>query len=448
MEKKGTRLRRFILFLTAATALSILGFALLLGKGRGGNDAEPPEPDRVDTGFVVTGPDSFDSADTAILVGKEENEGKVTFLNLALGKRYTLSMDGTTRLRDKYGNAVSISQIEVGDIVDVTFLKSKKHLTTMNLSGSAWVYGSVERYEMDFVRGEMSIGSEVYKLTSNTQYVSDGRSIEAMDLNPQDVLKVQGIDNQVLSVQVEKGHGYLRLANDENFIGGWIEVGRTKIQRITEDMLLLVPEGSYQVSISHRGGGGVKSLSIRRDEEVTLDIGDLEIPDPQTGMVLFSLTPADAELYVDGEKAEASGPVILEYGLHQIIVRAEGYQSVTQYIRVAQESAGIDVTLDAAGTGEEEKEPDSSDADTTTNYYKVYVDAPEGAEVYLDGNYVGISPCSFRKVEGVHVLILRKSGYETKSVTIQLDNSEKDMSYSFADLTPSPQIGGTDSPSD
>ncbi len=292
---------------------------------------------------------------------------------------------------------------------------------------------------------------EVYKLTSNTQYVSEGRSIEAMDLNPEDVLEVQGIDKQVLSVRVEKGHGYLRLTNDENFVGGWIEIGKTKIQRITEDMLLLVPEGNYQVSISHRGGGGTKSVAIRRDEETTLDIGDLEIPEPQTGMVVFSLTPPDAELYVDGEKAEASTPVVLEYGLHQIIVRAEGYQSITQYIRVAQESVGINVSLDTvAGAEEQEKDQDedsssSSEADTTTNYYKVYVDAPEGAEVYLDGNYVGISPCSFKKVAGVHVLILRKSGFETKSVTIQLDDSDKDMSYSFADLTPQKPSAGTGS---
>lgn len=449
MEKKSTYLRRFILFLLIGiTIVSFTACAFPFGRNRDEkNNAGQSGQDRADTGFVVTGPDSYDSADTAILVDKDEKEGKVTFLNLELGKRYTLSMDGTTRLYDKYGNAVAMGQIEAGDIVDVTFLKSKKHLTTMQLSGSAWVYTGVERYEMNFERGEMSIGSEVYKLTSNTQYISEGRSIEAMDLNLADVLEVQGIDSQILSVQVEKGHGYLRLANDENFIGGWIEIGQSKIQRITEDMLLLVPEGNYQVNISHKGGGGVKSVSVRRNEEVTLDIGDLEIPDPQTGIVLFSLTPAEAELYVDGSKADVSGPVMLEYGLHQIIARAEGYQSLTQYIRVAQESVGIDVTLDAAPDTEdgESSGSGSSDADPATDYYKVYIDAPEGVEVYLDGNYVGLSPCSFKKTEGVHVIILRRSGYETKSVTVQLDNADKDISYSFADLTASPSRTGTGS---
>ena len=236
-------------------------------------------------------------------------------------------------------------------------------------------------------------------------------------------------------MRVEKGHGYLRLANDENFVGGWIEIGQTQIRRITEDMLLLVPEGDYQVNISNKGGGGIKSVTIHRNQETTLDIGDLEIPEPQYGMVLFSLNPSSAELYIDGEKVDPSGPVDLIYGIHQMIARAEGYQSITQYIRVAQESAGINVVLEPnESEEEEEKESSSSSGDTLTDYYKVYVDAPEGVEVYVDGNYVGISPCSFKKNPGVRVITLRKNYFETRSYTVQVDDEEKDLSFSFADL--------------
>ncbi len=404
--------------------------------GNGGKPAVSPVPEQIDTGFVAPGPESFDSADTAILVERDEEENRLTFLNLDLGRRYTLSMDGTTRLYDKYGEAISIAQIQKGDIVDITFLKSKKHLTTMQLSAQSWTYTDVAWYKFDALRGEVTIGEEAFKLTSNTQYLSGGRNIELMDLNAADILSFQGIGSQVLSVCVERGHGYLRLVNGEKFVGGWIEVGQEQIQRITEDMLLLVPEGNYQVNITNRGGGGIKSVEIARNEETVLDIGDLEIPEPQTGTVLFSLTPPDAELYIDGTKTDASGPVTLEYGLHQMIVRAEGYQSVTQYIRVAQESASFEIVMDAVADVEESSvSPDpSASPDPVTDYYKVYIDAPEGVEVYLDGNYVGVSPCSFPKSEGAHVLILRKEGYETRSYTLQIDDAEKDMSYSFADL--------------
>lgn len=404
-------------------------------------ESSQAETERVDTGFILTGPDSFDSADTALLVNKDKEENTVTFLNLELGRRYTLSYDGTTRLYDKYGESVSMDQLPKGSIVDVTFLKSKKHLTTMQLSDKAWKYENVERYEINTVRGEVSIGSEVYKLSPNTQYLSGGRDIELMDLNPTDIVSFQGLDSTVLSVTVEKGHGYLRLVNDTNFVGGWIEIGQTQIQRITEDMLLVVAEGSYQVNISHNGGGGIKNVIINRNEETTLDIGDLVIPEPEKGMVIFTLSPSSAEVYIDGVKTSIAEPVTLEYGIHQLIAKADGYKSVTQYIRVNQESVGVNVVLDPIRDEEEEESSESStEPETTTDYYKVYIDAPEQAEVYLDGNYVGISPCSFKKAAGSHVITLRKNGYQTRSYTVQIDDEEKDISYSFVDLVPGSDV--------
>lgn len=438
MENKGNLKkagRREGFLIAAAVILLLTGCSASL-RGEDAAAGEGASAERAETGFVVTGPDSYDSADTAVCVSKDEKEGTMTFLNPELGKRYTLSLDGTTCFYDRYGEGISSDQVEAGDVVDIRFLKSKKHLTTLTLSPAAWKYENVEKYELNSVRGEVSIGSDIYKLTSDTQYFSGDRSVGSMDLNPADILSFQGIDSQVLSVRVEKGHGYLRLVNDENFIGGWLEIGQTQIRKITEDMLLSVPEGSYQVSISNKGGGGTKSVVIVRNEETALDIGDLEIPEPQYGMVFFSLSPSSAELYIDGEKTDASVAVSLTYGLHQLIARADGYSSVTQYIRVAQESAGINVVLDAAEDGtDEDGDAESGDSsEAVTDYYKVYVDSPENAEVYLDGNYMGIAPCSFRKTAGTHVITLRRTGYETRSYTVKIDDEDKDISYSFAAL--------------
>lgn len=385
------------------------------------------------TGFVVAGPNSYDSADTAVLVEKDSKEGTVKLLNLDLGRTYTLSVEGTSTLYDKYGEAVSLEQIKPGDIVDVTFLRSKKRLNTLQLSPSAWVNESVSRYEIDLQRKEVTIGDNVYKLTGDTIYLSQGMQIEVMDLNPADVLTLKGIGSSILSVNVEQGHGYLRLQNDENFIGGFMEIGQSSIRRIEADMLLTVPEGSYQIQISKNGGGGTKEVTIRRGEETTLDIGDLEVPETQYGTVLFSLTPSSASLYIDGEKADPSGPVNLEYGIHQLIVRASGYQTITTYIKVAQPSGGLDITLDANDADQENAEQEEKEK---LAQYKVFVDAPEGAEVYVDGNYVGIAPMSFAKSAGSHIITLRRSGYETRSYTISVDSEYKDVTYSFAELVP------------
>ena len=225
----NVRYRKKIVCILLMTVLSISGCGQVSTAGNAQNTVTvqtTEESDRVDTGFMVTNPDSYDSADTAVLVDINSVDNTVTLLNLDLGKQYTLSMDGTTRYTDKYGKAISLEQLGEGDIVDVTFLKTKKHLTTMQLSRSAWQYDDVERYDLNTVRREVTIGEEVFKLSRDTRYFSQGHSIEEMDLNPSDILTFHGIDTTVLSVTVEKGHGYLRLVNDENFIGGWLEIGQ------------------------------------------------------------------------------------------------------------------------------------------------------------------------------------------------------------------------------
>jgi hypothetical protein len=223
---------------------------------------------------------------------------------------------------------------------------------------------------------------------------------------------------------VEKGHGYLRLENDEDFIGGFIEVGQSKITKITEDMLLTVPEGAYQVTISHNGGGGTKQVTIGRNQEVTLDIGDLDVVQIQYGDVLFSTDLEAVSVYVDGKLINHGRPISLQYGIHQVVARAEGYETLTGYFKVNKATQNVNLALNKK---EEETEKE-------TKEYKVHIDKPEGAEVYMDGNYMGIAPVSFKKEAGSHTITLRKTGYETRSYTINVDKEKKDSTFTFADL--------------
>ena len=437
------RKRTVVEILMLASALGLLTACSVMPGSQAGQPAPSMPPvslEQPGTGFVPAGPNSYDSADTAVVVKRDSEAGTVTLLNLDLGRTYTLSVEGTSRLCDKYGEAMSLEQIMLGDIVEVTFLRSKKKLNTMQVSPKSWVYAFASRYEIDLGRGEVTIGEDVYKLTDDTIFLSQGTRIEAMELNPVDVLTFKGMGSSIYSIEVEQGHGYLRLKNEEKFLGGYMDIGQISIRRIEEDMLLTVPEGRYEIKVSKRGGGGVKEVTIRRGEETALDIGDLEVPEIEYGTILFTLEPSDAKLYIDGEKADPSAPVTLEYGLHQVILRANGYQTMTTYIKVAQPSGGLALTLDAVDA---DKENDEQEEQERLAQYKVYVDAPAFAEVYLDGNYVGIAPTSFAKSEGSHIITLRRSGCETRSYTVSIDREYKDVTYSFAELLPGTGSGDT-----
>ncbi len=403
-----------------------------------------------DTGFILYGTYDYDSTDTAILVDKNVEEGTLTFLNTEVGKRYTLGYDGTTGFYDRYGQMISLSQIAIGEIVDVRFVKSKRHLTLASLSSDIWTKNSTDQYVFDSIKREVTIGTDIYRLSDSLFCYSGSDELFYQELNSVDVLTFRGIDNTVLSISVDKGHGYLRLSGQEYFVGGWVEIGTKFIQKITEDMLLTVPEGTYNIAVSGSGMTVDRSVTIKRGLETVLDLSDIVPETPKEGLVLFSITPSEATLFIDGEKVDASSAISLTYGLHQLMCTCDGYHTLTRYLSVGEENAGISITMekeekpssDVSGNGSSDVSGNGQNENTQTanttqvSYNRVFINAPAGAEVYIDGNYVGIAPCSFKKTEGSHVVTLSLSGYNTRSYTISVDNSDSDMSFSFTDLEP------------
>lgn len=398
-----------------------------------------PAEKELDTGFIPARAGMYDSADTAVVKQINKSKNTITFYNLVRERSYTLNFDGATGLYDKYGTSISMEQVNEGDIVDITFLKEKKKLASLKMSDSSFKLDDVKKFEINEKTKELSIGDSTYSFEDDLLIFSKGKQAELMDINQVDTLVVQGIDRTVYSVSVDKGHGYLRLKNDEYFWGGWIEVGQEIIRTIEEDMLLVVPEGKYDVVLSTKGATGVKQVNIKRDKEIELDIGDLKKEDVKKyGTLVIAVSPDTATVYIDGEEADITAPCQVEYGIHQLMAKAEGYQTVTQYIKVGQENATLEIVM------EKQTEPTVSSNSTTdtvsgnniasTSGGRLTIDAPSGVEVYVDGSYIGVTPVSFLKTAGIHVITLRADGYETKSYTINIEDTVTNESMSFSAL--------------
>lgn len=420
---------------------------------------------------------TYDSADTAVIVAVDIEANTISFLNLEKDRQYTLSYSGTTILLDRFQNPIVPSQLQIGDIVDVTFLKDKKSLYTLTISPSAWYYEDVSNYSIDENGASLTIGEDTYKIYKDCIYASQDTIIDFTDVNKKDILTIVGIDRTVYAMMINKGHGYLRLKNEKSFIGGWLEVG-TMVVPIRDGMLLTLSEGTYDAYISHDGTNATLPVEIKRNEETELDLGSIELEEKKNGTVILSVYPSNATVYVDTVQTDVSEPLIRPVGIHQIIVRAEGYVSVTKYIKFGSSTTAIDITLESLEDDEDDKdtdkkdedkkddtktddakEDDNKDADSATSNtdktetsetsdstsntdsskdtkkgYKVYFESPEQTEVYVDGTYIGIIPVSIDKKEGEYIITLRASGYQTRSYTIRIDNSEKDETYNFANL--------------
>ncbi len=453
-------------------ALWMAGVLLLTGCARQDGDAHFTGAGAGEQESALSAPQArnYDSVDTAIVIRYDTEEKTISLRNLETGRQYTLAYDGTTVLYDKNGQAVTMGQLKQGELVDVTFVHYNKTLVSLRQSPGAFVYDDQTGYEISGTGRSMTVNGVKYRLADDLAVFSGGELIGLADINSVDALTLRGFDYEIHSICIDRGHGYLRLKNDESFIGGWIEVGSEIIVPITENMLLTVPEGAYNVSVSSGAGRGTLPVTIGRNQEQTLDIGDFAIEVKQ-GDVYFDVTPANASVYVDGQKVDVSKAVALDYGVHLLTIRADGYETLVKYLSVGQDMASLKMELDKEQKDDDDdrdsddsddgRDSDDDDDDRNGNgnsgadgeagiygqddpevvtasdgtLFYVSVTAPEGAEVYVDGVYVGISPVRFKKVPGSHEVTLRKSGFQTRSYTIELDEEKKDVTYSFSELT-------------
>ena len=408
---------------------------------------------------------------TAMLVGKDEETGKLKFISVDQDKLFELEVTGKTPILGKHGNNLTLSQIPLGEILDVSYSIHSKDVRGLQISDEAWTFTDVTKFDINEEEGRMDVAGSTYKLPK-TAIVSYGDELATfMDVTNVDTLTVKGYGRKVCSVIVERGHGYVRLMNDSYFEGGWIEVGQDIIKKVTEEMLIPVPEGSYHVRLTNRGYAAEEDVEIVRDEETVIDLSEVDVKEVAIGHVEFDIVPDYAQLFIDGVMTDFDERVPLEYGIHHVHVELAGYKSIDSNIRISDKYANIDMVLEedteeegsgttvkknnanaapanlldtsstasgsTAGTGQaaSTSSTTSTTAPVISNTRKVYVESPEGAEVFVDSMYVGIVPISFIKpAAGSHTVTLSKNGYKTKSYTISVGSDDNDMTLSFSEM--------------
>lgn len=433
--------------------------------------------------------------DTAVVISVDTENGIVNLQSVSTWQDMMLNFTGGCDVQDKYGEIMSMTQLKGGEVVEIRYQPSKAKLYSLQISDTAWEYKGVKGPEIDEIERRMVINGKNYKFDNNLVIISEGESAMLMDINEADTLIVRGIDKEVCSLYVDKGHGYVRLQDEEYFLDGYVTIGQELVKKVTAGMILVVPEGSYNLNIQKNGIGGTKNITVNRNQETTVDVGDLKGAEIEQGAVKFNLTPKEAVLYIDGVRVNHNELLTLKYGKHKIVASADGYnvysgtlkvQSVLKEIDITLQSSdgdsdsatvtpkadvtpgatvtpqvtlspsstgivtpGLDLTpivtpqVNIVSAGEEgtndtpmagEAANESSDTSGNTGSSKIQVTAPAGAEVYLDGNYMGLAPVSFHKASGTHTITLRKDGYKTKSYTVSIDDNSEDTTYTFSDM--------------
>lgn len=407
----------------------VLGLCLLLtGCGTIGIARESTFESSLENTEPQPTPDIYSSAAVGVIRSVNQEEAQLNLYLVDRKEERSFQYDGTTVVQDEYGAALSMAQLQAGEIAGITYNSELEKLGSVILSSEVWKQESMVKYNLNLGGGNAEVGGNTYHIAEDIQIFSQEKQIDADQILKDDVLSFRGMGHEIFSIIVEKGHGYLDLIHDEAVIGGWIEVGQTLIQQITEEMFLTVPEGSYQVRITANGIEETRDVIIERNKETRLSLEDIEVKAPENGQVTFRITPVDAAVYVDNSQIDTAYDIRLPLGIHHIRVSAEGYDTLSEYFNVEGELTTVSIML------EEADETTVSGNSTNSQAHTITIAAPAGAEVYQDNLYMGIAPVTYSKTTGSHTITLRKAGYLTKSYNIEVADDDRDLTYSFPDL--------------
>ena len=419
--------------------LAVLSCLLISGCGK--KTARPAATQSPNPNAAIT----YEKGRDFVGVLTKAEAGTMTFYEPELEKEATYTYNGATEVLTKNDKQISSESLEVGQVFDLYLDDGKTTLQKVQSSKDILETEDVKDVQFNTDESYLEIQGTRYRYGSRFQAFSEGKPIDLQEIAATDEVTFRGVKGKAYSIVVTKGHGYIKPAKYKDFIGGTMTVSGVRILPVTENMLVPVPEGTYEVSMKNGDVEGSRSVAIERDKTLELDMSLFKSTVKDKGQVVFDIDPQGAELYVNGTMTDYSKPVSLKYGKHSIQVILDGYTTYTGIVDVQSANPTVRISLaeeEAEVSSDDEssvEKDDSNQQNTVTESYdndhKITVSTPAGASVYLDGNYQGVAPCSFPKKIGAITLTLAKDGYTTKSYSVTTTDDDEDVSWSFPDLT-------------
>lgn len=410
------------------------------------------------------------TSDIVVVTYIDMQTSQLTVQSVQDGSLYTLNYNGGTSIKNRFGTEILVQDLQQGEIAEVSFTIGKQKLLSIKETDTAWENNTVSKWSIDYDAKIISIGSDKYSYDDNLVVLSNGKKIDVHQLHSVDSLIVKGIDKQIYSINVKVGHGYIKVTDEMNLLGGLIEVGTNIMTVISENMIIVAPEGNYTLTASKNGVGGSVEIVVNRNDETMVSLASFQGEVERQGNVKFNIQPEGTQynVFIDSDAVDVTEAVPLSYGKHKLVITSDKYTDYTEEIVVSSiymnktidlsNSAGTQETTSSEETtknsstetttqetttkkndGDSDKETErredgveTSTGDSDNNY--IVVSGPANAEIYMDGIYKGKAPVTFQKASGSHIFVVRAEGYTTTAYSYTFDSTTRDVYIKFPDL--------------
>lgn len=406
---------------------------------------------------------------TAVLLGHDKENKFLTVYDVTECQKKNLVYSGGSLFFDGYGVQVTAGQLEAGglylftvDTKNEVIINGKEAVERTEKTDGNGIWEKIGVDSLTITSDKISFRNQNYRYKEAVCVMSHGKQISLADINTKtDIVTVRGKGPEIYEIVVTKGHGTIALKNHEDFIGGTITIGSSKIDTVTEAGTYIIREGTYTVSAVNGRYSGTEQLVVGRDQVTEFDLFQYGRGPIQVCDLTFTVEPLGATLYIDGVKTAYTDGVQLDYGTYQIEFAEGGYTSYTTTLHVEEPTMHLAVYLTEreptpTPTTAPTKAPEETLAPVPTEApgntgpsgqmsvsivgfqkyklnleYAIYITEPEGAEVYLDGVYIGIVPIDFEKIIGPYELLIKKKDGTQKKYQCEGMDDDTDSWFVF-----------------
>ena len=299
---------------------------------------------------------------TAVLIGVDTDKSEMIFRDIVTGEDKPLGYHGGISIINKHQSEMLFDDLVLGGVYDVTYYGDTSRIVKIVENSAALTLKEIEKFSADKNTNTAMYKGTSCKISEHIAAFDKDTLIDVSEINLEDQLTITYYGDKLVSVAIDLGHGYVRLVNQDTYIGGMVEIGYDVVVPVTANMLVPVREGIYTLRINRAGYRENKKVNVIRDRECTVDVGDLAIP---SGVVNFIVTPEEAvpSLYVNDQYYEGLAFTAIYNTSYSYVIKAEGYKDYKGSINIKEPFREYTVKL-TPDKGDSDKDKTS---ETTTS---------------------------------------------------------------------------------
>lgn len=339
---------------------------------------------------------------------KEINSNKELIVyDIVNNKTETVKTDKATEIFDENGKKINLSEILEGDIVKVSLDDKNELAVQIDYTNDMWVQQQISGVKVQPNGKTITVGNKVYYYTDATIFLYKNKVIPPQKINEMDILSLKGMNNKVWFVDVLEYHGYITIKNKDKIKDGTIQINNEKEIYLSDVEKITVSEGAHNIVIK---GANIEpytaDIFIVADEEFSIDLSDAQA---KTSVLILKTNVENYQFYMNGTSVNYSEPLVLTQGEYNLKITKDGYLPWEQKVNLTEPSMEITANLT-----EEIKKGNL-----------VISTEPTAAYVYVDNQYIGVSPIMINLEYGEHRFLVKMDGYQDISSPVTINKEEE-----------------------